>query len=111
MGGAKAFVKKLLEYLEDGEYEIKFSWIDKETYGEINHSKAIIMINLPLLLVLRFVHEVLHDEYPDLDEQSIINKTDRMIKRMTKAEIILVATKLIESGIFLGLTNHNQNRD
>jgi len=49
--------KRMLEYLENGDFEIKFSWIDKRTLALIDPAKEVILINLHLHLTESYIHE------------------------------------------------------
>ncbi len=79
--------RKLLEYLKDGEFEIKFCWINKSTLAIIDPLKERILINLALHLVETYIHEYLHLQYPNMDEKSICQKTEKMLSRVSKQDI------------------------
>ena len=75
------------EFLESGEYEIKFEWINKQTYGLIDREKQIIYLNFYLLIIETLVHEYLHYSSGSDNEKFIEKKTDKVVDRMTVKEI------------------------
>lgn len=87
--------RKLLEYLQSGEFEIQFSWIDKSTLARVDPASERIVINLSLHLVETFIHEYLHCQYPQLDEQAICRKTEKMLSRISEKDIRRIGEMLV----------------
>ena len=83
--------KKLVKYLEDGEFEVRFSWINKRTLGLVEPRRDAIILNLELHLVETYIHEYLHIQYPKLEEEVVEEKTRQVISRMNKEEILILA--------------------
>lgn len=87
--------RKLLEYLQNGDFEVQFSWINKSTLARVDPASERIVINLSLHLVETFIHEYLHCQYPKLDEQTICRKTEKMLSRISRRDVRLIGEILI----------------
>ncbi len=88
--------RKLLEYLQNGDFQIEFSWINKSTLAVIDPLREKILINLALHLVETDVHEYLHLQYPKMDEKTICQRTEKMLARTSRKDIQLLGERLIE---------------
>jgi hypothetical protein len=75
------------EFIESGEYKIRFGWLNKSTYGIIDREKEEIILNVVLLTTEVMVHEYLHWKTQSDDEKFIEKKTDQTVKRMTVQEL------------------------
>jgi len=85
-----------LNFLESGEYEIEFKWINKNDRGGIDNEKKIITINLLLLLTETFIHEFLHYQDNTPDEEKILLKQKKLLNRMSKNDIQAIGKKLTD---------------
>jgi hypothetical protein len=88
------FIKEMRE----GDVLVKIGWIDKGTeglcqYGEICSK---ITINLALLVVDTYIHELIHHRYPHLSEEEVLNKTGATIRKLTKKEIFEIFLAVME---------------
>jgi hypothetical protein len=88
-----AGAEQIIDFIESREYELKYSWITKDVEGVICFEPQIIAINICLLVVETFIHEYLHYKHPELEEEQIIAKTTRYIKRLTKKELFEIMVK------------------
>lgn len=84
-----------LKFLRSREYEVKFRWLDKKTEGLIEYDKELISINLQLLVVTVFVHEALHAEHPDWEEERVEEATYRQVEKMKVREIKQLAGEVL----------------
>lgn len=82
--------------LRERQYEVKFKWLGKKIFGEINYSEEKIYINIYLFLVDVYIHEMLHERYTELSEKKIKIKTDKAITRMTQRQIMRLAKQLLK---------------
>lgn len=67
--------------------ELKFGWIDKNTFGLYDTETKRVKISIVLALVRIFIHEYIHELNPDATEKEIIKKTTRKLNRLTRKEI------------------------
>jgi len=90
--------KKLLELVDN--LKIKFSFIDKNTHGNVNVETHEIKLNLETMVVEVLVHEIMHIIHPMLnreeDEEVIDELTARVWKKLTTGQIRAMAKKLLE---------------
>ncbi len=82
--------------LREREYEVKYTWLGKKIFGEIDYVKQKIFINIYLFLVDVYIHEMLHERYTELSEKQIKIKTDKAIAKMSKQQIIRLARQLLK---------------
>lgn len=88
-----AGAKQIIDFIESQEYELEYCWLTKDVEGVICLDTQVIAINICLLVVGTFIHEYLHYKYPELEEEDIIDKTERYIKRLTKKELFEIMFK------------------
>lgn len=82
--------------LRKREYEVKYKWLGKKIFGEIDYVQEKIFINIYLFLVDVYIHEILHEKYVELNEKQIKIKTDKAIARMTQQQIMRLARQLLK---------------
>jgi riboflavin synthase len=97
--GAKSRVVKrkpneLQRFLRSKKIKIRFGWVGKDKYGEINHSRGIVTIGIHLMVTDILVHEFMHHKYPYLSERRIDQKARRYVKRMSVRQIHLIAKQV-----------------
>jgi len=81
-----------------GEHHIKFCWIDKSTVGSIDPSNDVIKISPYLLIAETLMHEMVHCQFPRLDEVETERRARSRIQRMTVKEI----KRMVDFAIILG---------
>jgi len=79
--------KKAIKFITEEPFDIRVGWINKNTFGDISYYPMKIRINIELLVVDTFIHEVMHEEHPEDTEGEIIKRTRKAIDRMTVKEI------------------------
>jgi len=93
---------RVIDFLESGEFKVKFKWINKNTHGEIDYSKKVITINLSLFITDTIIHEFLHNELSGIknEEKVVLARTKRVMKRLPVHQIKWIAkrTKEVSSG-------------
>jgi len=55
-----------IDFLLSGEYRMKFGWIQKETFGQLNLKNKTMVFCPEAMLAYLFIHEFLHVQYPYL---------------------------------------------
>ncbi len=95
----KRTIKEILKSLKDGKYEIRFSWIGKKTYADIDNEKKkgkkkLIRINIILIVAEKFIHEFLHDSL-DLEKFSV-ETANAIVETETKKLIEAFSIKEIK---------------
>jgi len=91
---------RILDFIKEDDFEIILCWIDKNTYGEIHYEpEQKILINIYLLVFDTFIHEYMHEKYPELKglkgEEKINDKTRKFVSRMKVSEIKKLAKYLM----------------
>lgn len=65
---------------------LKFGWIDKNTFGLYTHETKKVKINIVLAIVDIFIHEAMHEKYPNATEKLVSAKTARKMNRLSIKE-------------------------
>lgn len=65
---------------------LKFGWIDKNTFGLYTHATKNVKINIALIIVEVFLHEAMHEQYPNATEKQVKEKTVRKLARLSIKE-------------------------
>ena len=79
----------LTKEVREGEIDLRFGWINKSTLGGLfeHESETYIVFNAALMIVDTFLHELYHYHMPNLTEEQVIEKTNRLIRRLTASQI------------------------
>lgn len=91
-------VKFLTTDVRDGYIELKFGWIDKRTLGGLFEPEdgTKIAINVALMVVDTFIHEIYHYHMPHLTEEQVLEKTQILLDRMTAIQIKEIFSFIVE---------------
>jgi hypothetical protein len=90
-------IDKIRKFFKEADYSLEFSWTDKNKWASMDYEDMIIKINLPLFVASCFVHEFLHDQNPDASEETIKEKEDRVMNRLTVKEIKEIFAKFMKN--------------
>ena len=88
--------KRLLNFLDDGDYAVSCRWIDKYTWGITRHDSEEVHINVHAVLTHILLHEYLHVEYPRMSEEEVSERTDRGMQRLSKRAIVELGEKVLD---------------
>ena len=83
-------IKNLFRDIRNRKIKIVFAFIDKETlglYATLSDGKHILIINLDLLIVDTFIHELCHHNHPTFSESKVYKLTTRKVNRLSMKEI------------------------
>ena len=84
----------MMKFAGSNEYEIRFEWINKKTYGDIDFKKKVIRINIFLFVSETYIHEYLH--YRGIDKEKTTEMgTEYFLKRMKVSQIKKLAKKVL----------------
>lgn len=84
----------MMKFAGSNKYEIRFEWINKKTYGDIDFGKKIIRINLFLFVSETYIHEYLHYRGIGKEKATEIG-TEYFLKRMRVSQIKKLAKKVL----------------
>jgi hypothetical protein len=90
-------VRSILKSLKKDKVEVGLGWIDKACYGIYNPTTfPTIVINIHLIVVDTFIHELLHHKFPKLTENQILDRTRKFINRLTKLQITELCQEILK---------------
>ena len=89
-------MRKIKECLKEN--ELFFSWINKQTYGLMEHDKQRITINIELHVLETFLHEYIHWRFPDKGERWVEKETNRRLKRMPIKDVTKYVKIIFKNG-------------
>ena len=84
------------QFLQEGEYDIEFAFINKLVYGDCNFNKCRIRINVVSLVVQCFLHEYHHAIDPRAGEATVEERANESMRRMTVKQIHQLFDELME---------------
>ena len=82
-------------FLFESEWEFKFCWTSKKTYGTMNPQTSVVKINIRLMLIETLYHEYYHTQYPNFDEPTIEKMAQAKVQSLSVNEIIRITDKFV----------------
>ena len=91
-------IEKIKKFLEEEDYRLKFKNLKDENAEGKTTEDDTILIDPQTNLLSTFIHEVLHEIYPDLKEEEILEKEKFIFEHLTPThakQLVLVISKLL----------------
>lgn len=92
----KLLMRRMHYWLNTQKWPIKLGWTDTFTFTALcDPEEQIIYINPFLLIVRCFIHEYLHEAYPNMPERKVYKLEAKIYNNLTNREIKNLAKKIM----------------